>query len=223
MKKLLCLILSLAIVFSFAACGRNEEISGEPKDEVITDTNIADNKDNQEKDEEISQQEKDDAKEDKKENNVSDNKKPSSNIDKPSDKEEKPSKTEISLSELGSSMVGVIPEGEHNLELIPSELYKDIYGVDKSLFSDCVIYGTMISVKANEIILIKVNNESDINKATEILEARKNQVYKTWEQYLPDQFEMVKKGVIKTNGKYAALIISPLVDKVSDKFIQLTK
>ena len=73
------------------------------------------------------------------------------------------------------------------------------------------------------IILIKVNNENEISKAVDLLTKRKEQVYKTWEQYLPDQFEMVKNGVIKTNGKYAALIIAPQVNKVLNKFNELTK
>ena len=70
---------------------------------------------------------------------------------------------------------------------------------------------------------LTVKNEADISTAKSVLEARKQQVYKTWEQYLPDQFEMVKQGVIKTNGKYAALIITPEVSKVEAEFIKLTK
>ena len=118
-------------------------------------------------------------------------------------------------------MINVIPKDEHSLSEIPSELYKDMYGIDKSKFEDVIVSGSMMSVKTNEIIVIKVKNEEDISSAVKILEERKNQVYKTWEQYLPDQFELVKQAKIKTNGKYAALIIAPYSDKVSEAFMKI--
>ncbi len=218
MKKIICLILSLIVVLSlFAGCFKDVE-NNEPNNEIIENSdgseNISPDKEEENKQEENNKENKEEIK-----NETTSQKEPQQSAKPPVTSEKK----EPSLSQLMSEMVSVIPEGEHNLEEIPQEFYKDIYAVDKSQFADVLIYGTMISVKANEIILIKVNNESEISKAVDILTKRKEQVYKTWEQYLPDQFEMVKNGVIKTNGKYAALIITPQVNNVLNKFNSLTK
>lgn len=214
MKKIICLILSLVVVLSlFAGC--KKDVENDLNDNgIVENQGIEENIPSDETLEENKEENKEEIKNDKESS-----KEPQQNA--------KPSVTapnkEPSLSSVMSAMIGVIPEGEHNLESIPLEFYKDIYGIDKTEFSDVLISGTMISVKANEIILIKVSNESEISKAVNVLEKRKEQVYKTWEQYLPDQFEMVKNGVIKTNGKYAALIITPDVNKVLNKFNELTK
>lgn len=214
MKKIICLILSLVVVLSlFTGCFKDVE-NDLPDNESIENSVVEENITSDKTEEDNKEEGKEEIK-----NENAPSKAPQENT-KPS---VTPPKKELSLSQIMSEMVGTIPEGEHNLEEITPEFYKDIYGIDKSQFADVLIYGTMISVKANEIILIKVNNESDISKAVDLLTKRKEQVYKTWEQYLPDQFEMVKNGVIKTNGKYAALIITPQVNNVVNKFNSLTK
>ena len=220
MKKIICLILSLIVVLSlFAGCKKDVESdlndngiveNSGIEENIPSDENTQENKEEENKQEENKEETK---------NETGSSNKPQENTNQSVTTQ----KNEPTLSSLMSSMIAVIPEGEHNLEAIPLEFYKDIYGIDKSEFSDVLISGTMINVKANEIILIKVNNESEISKAVDTLTKRKEQVYKTWEQYLPDQFEMVKNGVIKTNGKYAALIITPEVNKVLNKFNELTK
>jgi len=220
MKKIICFILSLMVILSvFAGCSKEIE-NDVPNNEIVENSGAEEN---------ISPDQTEENKEEnkKEENNKEQNNKNESSSSKEPSPSVKPPvtspKEEPSLSSVMAGMVGVIPEGEHNLEEITPDFYKDIYGIDKSQFADVLIYGTMISVKANEIILIKVNNENEISKAVDLLTKRKEQVYKTWEQYLPDQFEMVKNGVIKTNGKYAALIIAPQVNKVLNKFNELTK
>lgn len=222
MKKILSLILCLILAMSvMSGCGNKENNKPVENDKVVTDkvqnetikNDEAENKEDIEKDNN----------EDKKEETTNENKKPVVENNKPVVESKPPVKVEKTVSEILKSMISEIPEGQHSLEEIPPEMYKDIYGVDKSQFNDVLIYGAMINVKANEIILIKVNNEADINNAVSVLQARKDMVYKTWERYLPEQFEMVKNGVIKTNGKYAALIISPEVNKVANKFMELTK
>lgn len=218
MKKIICIIVSMMCFLTvFSGCAKNEETDNTVNNE-ITDNMNEENISSDNKEEEI--------KEDNKEqNNKEENIKNEEPLKEPQQSVKPPyeEKKEPSLSSVMSQMISVIPKDEHNLEEMPQEFFKDIYGIDKSKFADVLISGTMISVKANEIILIKVNNESEISQAVEALQKRKDQVYKTWEQYLPDQFEMVKNGVVKTNGKYAALIITPHVNKVLDKFNSLTK
>ena len=218
MKKTISIILAiLMMVTLFSACAPEKTMV----DEDIKAENQTENK------EENLTDEKEPVSDDKKEENKNETVKNEENkkeeTQKPETTQKPVSKEEKKASEIAGAMVSVIPSDMHNLEALPQELYKDIYGIDPEKFEEVSVYGTMINVKANEIIVIKVKNEADISTAKSVLEARKQQVYKTWEQYLPDQFEMVKQGVIKTNGKYAALIITPEVSKVEAEFIKLTK
>ncbi len=218
MKKILSIILAILIILAaFTACAPQKPVV----DEEVNIENQTENK------EENLTDEKEPVSDDKKEENKNETVKNEENkkeeTKKPEMSQNSPIKEDKKASEIAGGMVSVIPSDMHNLEALPQELYKDIYGVDPEKFEEVSVYGTMINVKANEIIVIKVKNESDIASAKTVLEARKQQVYKTWEQYLPDQFEMVKQGVIKTNGKYAALIITPEVSKVASEFMKLTK
>ncbi len=218
MKKTLYLI--LAVIVSIAAlygCTKNkkdEEIEN-PETVITENENInsdletgSDKKEEEKVPEEIKKPSAD--KENAEEN------KPSNNPPV-----ETPNNKELSISEVMNKIVSVIPEDKHNMSELPKELYADLYGIDTGKFEDVLVFGSMMNVKANEIMLLKVKDIGDIESATKLLEERKNQVYKTWENYLPDQFEMVKQAKIKTNGKYAVLIISPNSDKVSDAFMKL--
>lgn len=234
MKKIIFGLISMITVISLLSgcAGNSKPVTEAPGNEIVENQdNASGTNDTASDDMEIIPENTDNKKEDTNKTEVTnkpstDNNKPSVD-NKPSDvsgtKPQTPSVSEISLSELMNGMISVIPSDQHNLEALPAEFYKDLYGVDKSQFEDAIIYGTMINVKANEIIIIKVKNESDISKAKSVLEARKSQVYKTWEQYLPEQFEMVKQAQIKSKGKYVALIIAPEVSKVAAKFDSLIK
>lgn len=225
MKKTITMLLAIILTVGlFAAC--SPSVPPVVEDDKVIDAQPENKEENlpgenepekeEIKNESVKNEETKNEKPDKNEPSKEENKKPEEDK-KPAVKEEK------KVSDIAASMVSVIPSDLHNLEAMPQDFYKDIYGIDSSLFEEVIVYGTMINVKANEIIVIKVKNEGDIATAKSVLEARKQQVYKTWEQYLPDQFEMVKQGVIKASGKYAALIISPEVSRVASQFESLTK
>lgn len=225
-KNILTILLILSIVTMLVACSPEVPVVDEDtpieNSDVNTEVNPEDTseKEDSEKEPEKNEENKNEPVKNEETKNEETQKE---EVKQPVASDKTPVKSEKSVAEIASGMVSVIPSDLHNLEVLPKELYKDIYGIDPDKFEDVVVYGTMINVKANEIIVVKVKDEADIGMAKSALEQRKNQVYKTWEQYLPDQFEMVKQGVIKTNGKYAALIISPEVSGVASQFINLTK
>lgn len=216
MKKILLMITVLALCAGiFSGCKKTDV---EIKDDTVVNDNVVTETEKPVENEKEEEKQTEDKKED-----ISDTQKPVNPTEKPVEKPVvKPAeKPQPSLNDIMDKMVGAIPADEHSLSLIPGELYKDMYGVDKSNYEDVLVYGSMMSVKSNEIILIKVKKQEDIASAKKVLEERKNQVYKTWEQYLPDQFEIVKNAQIKSKGNYIALIIAPYTDKVVNAFMSL--
>lgn len=115
-------------------------------------------------------------------------------------------KPELTASQVAGQMVGAMDASTQNLSEMPSDLYSGVYGIDVGSFSSVSVYGTMLNVKANEIIVIKAGG--NIGAAQTALQNRKNTLLEQWKNYLPDQYELVQNGVIETRGDYVTLVIA---------------
>ena len=227
MKKIIMLILALTLFAGFLT-GCKKDIADKDTTEENVQTNVSsesqnesnDKTDEDNKDDKIDSQEQED-------NVAVDDKDKADEPTKKPDLVEKPVNQEISkeytASSLVKEMLTVLPENSMVLEELPADLYSAVYGIEVSEFEEVSVYGSMIGTMANEVIAIKVKNSSDISDAQNVLKSRKDTLYKQYEKYLPDQFEIVKKAVVKTKGDYVILIVSPSVEKLSDKFDKLIK
>lgn len=113
----------------------------------------------------------------------------------------------LSANEVAEKMLGALPE-TGNLMLMPEEYYKDVYMVDPANYDSVSVYGAMINVKANEIIVIKAKDAASVANAKADLTARLAALDEIWKRYLPDQYELVKAGKIVTKGLYVALVVA---------------
>lgn len=68
------------------------------------------------------------------------------------------------------------------------------------------VIAAMMSVNADEIIVLEAKEESKVDSLKASLEKELQAQEQTWSQYLPDQYEKVKQNVIKTKGKYLIYI-----------------
>jgi hypothetical protein len=75
-----------------------------------------------------------------------------------------------------------------------------------------------MNVNSDEIILLKAKDEAHVKSLKEALEREKEAQIKTWEIYLPDQFEKVKNNVIKTNGNYLLYVTYGNPDEIEAIF-----
>ena len=105
-------------------------------------------------------------------------------------------------------MISALPAGSHNMSEIPSDLYASVYQIDPSAYEDVLVYGAMMDVKANEIIVIKAKDSAGLNAAKSALSNRLAALKEQWKNYLPDQYEIVKAGTVTTKGLYAALVVA---------------
>ncbi len=115
-------------------------------------------------------------------------------------------KPEVSLSHLMNQMIGALPKDSYTLTQIPDEFIGNGYQIDASQYESVLVYGSMMGVHANEIILLKAKNQAGVSLAKQTLENRKNQLIEQWKSYLPEQYELVKQSKIVTNGLYAAFV-----------------
>jgi len=89
------------------------------------------------------------------------------------------------------------------------------------LAEDCVQYKIAIcaeGLRADEVWLIEAKDDAAMEVLTELAHARIQAKLDETETYAPDQFLIVQKAVVLTNGNYLALLISPDVDTLRAGF-----
>ena len=86
---------------------------------------------------------------------------------------------------------------------------------------DCVQYQVAIcaeGMRADEVWLIEAKNASALEDLRQLAETRVEAKKDETVSYAPDQYVVVEKAVILTEGNYLALLISPDVDALKAGF-----
>lgn len=99
-------------------------------------------------------------------------------------------------------------------------IYLEKLKLNQEELENGTVIAAMMNVKSDEIIVLEASDEKHVASLKEALEREKEAQMKTWEVYLPDQFEKVKKNIIKTNGKfllYATYENPEKIEKIFDK------
>jgi hypothetical protein len=97
-------------------------------------------------------------------------------------------------------------------------IYLEKMQLNKEEVEEGLVLAAMMNINSDEIILLKAKDEAHIKSLKEALEREKEAQIKTWEVYLPDQFEKVKNNVIKTNGNYLLYVTSGDPEKIEKIF-----
>lgn len=97
-------------------------------------------------------------------------------------------------------------------------IYMEKMVLNKEEEEDGIVLAAMMNVNSDEIILLKAKDKAHVKSLKEALEREKEAQIKTWEIYLPDQFEKVKNNVIKTNGNYLLYVTYSNPEKIEAIF-----
>lgn len=81
----------------------------------------------------------------------------------------------------------------------------------------------MMNVNSNEIIILKAKDKADVDSLKEALEREQDVQIGIWEQYLPDQYEKVKKNIIKTSGNYLLFVTADDASSIEALFDEKVK
>ncbi|MFF2091493.1 DUF4358 domain-containing protein [Paenibacillus sp. NPDC058174] len=101
---------------------------------------------------------------------------------------------------------------------LESAMVKDMYHFDPALLEESTIMTPMMNVKTNEIAVLKVKDSKDVAAVEEGVKKRAEDVQKTFETYLPDQYENAKNYKLVTKGNYVIFIISESADELEQAF-----
>jgi predicted small lipoprotein YifL len=92
------------------------------------------------------------------------------------------------------------------------------YGIDPAACPQAMISRCSDGLRADEIWLVEAQNDEAARKIKELAEARVTLVAQETENYLPDQYAVVKQAKIIQNGSSVGLFISPQADKMAELF-----
>jgi predicted small lipoprotein YifL len=102
-------------------------------------------------------------------------------------------------------------------------MLKDMYSLDEALFQDYVVLMPMMNISTTEFAVFQVKDAKDIPAVEEGIKKRAEAVQKSFEQYLPDQYENAKNYKLVTKGNFVMFAIAEDAADVAAKFEQTVK
>jgi hypothetical protein len=101
---------------------------------------------------------------------------------------------------------------------LPNDVIEDYYGIAPADYSGAVFYVCLDSLLADEIVIVCANDEASADRVRERLENRLAYKADAAENYTPDQFAVIQKGVVRKDGTVVALLVSPEIDRLDKEY-----
>jgi uncharacterized protein DUF4358 len=110
-----------------------------------------------------------------------------------------------------------------NLNKGDKDKLKRLYDVDDNEIEDFILYTAQSNIEADEIAIIKVNKDEKIADVKNKISKRLEEQSASFKDYLPDEYYVIEKHVLKTKGKYILFTISEDAEKIEDIFDECFK
>lgn len=126
-----------------------------------------------------------------------------------------------SAKEMTEEMLKVV-EQPVMMELTEDDIV-NVYNLDPTKLEDFSAHIPSMNVKANELAIFKVKDIKDVAEVLAKIKKRSENVMKTFDRYLPDQYESAKNYTVVEKGNYVLFIISEQADRlvaVFDRFFE---
>ncbi|MFH5836914.1 DUF4358 domain-containing protein [Proteiniclasticum sp. C24MP] len=122
----------------------------------------------------------------------------------------------VPVKEIGDKILEELEWGS----MIPldDETLLQFYELDASLLEEYDANMPMMNVTTQEYSVFKVKDVKDVETVEAAIVKRAEAVQKSFEQYLPDQYENAKNYYTETNGKYLVFVIHENVEKAEEIF-----
>ncbi|HDR7950552.1 TPA: DUF4358 domain-containing protein [Bacillus toyonensis] len=127
----------------------------------------------------------------------------------------------LSATEIGEKIKQVA-----NLEEMKkgdSKKLQKLYNINTDEIESFVLYTAPTNIKADEIATIKVKDMKNVKNIKEKILSRIEKKSKSFKDYLPDEYFLIEKHVLKTKDDYILLAISKDADKIEKTFDKILK
>ncbi|WP_149846966.1 DUF4358 domain-containing protein [Paenibacillus sp. 37] len=124
-----------------------------------------------------------------------------------------------SATEIGKSIEQAVSLKEMKKQDL-NKLQK-LYNIDADSVDDFILYTSTSNVKADELAVIKLKDESQSESVKENMEQRIETQKMKFKDYRPDEYYLLEHHVLKTKGKYVFLAVSKEADSMERAFDSL--
>ncbi|MDK3015828.1 DUF4358 domain-containing protein [Bacillus sp. RB3] len=127
----------------------------------------------------------------------------------------------LSATEIGEKIKHVT-----NLEEMKegdSKKLQKLYNINTDEVESFVLYTAPTNIKADEITVMKVKDVKNVEDIKKKISNRVEKQSKSFKDYLPDEYFLIEKHVLKTKDNYILFAISKDADKVEKIFDKLLK
>ncbi|HDR8072308.1 TPA: DUF4358 domain-containing protein [Bacillus cereus] len=134
--------------------------------------------------------------------------------------------TKENVNNLSATEIGEKIKQVANLEEMKegdSKKLQKLYNINTDEIESFVLYTAPTNIKADEITVIKVKDMQNVENIKEKISSRIEKKSKSFKDYLPDEYFLIEKHVLKTKDNYILLAISKDADKIEKTFDKILK
>ncbi|MDK2562523.1 DUF4358 domain-containing protein [Romboutsia sedimentorum] len=99
-----------------------------------------------------------------------------------------------------------------------SKTLKRYYGLNSNELEDFVLYTSKSTMDVDEMLMVKVKDESQIQSIEDVIDFRINKQLESFSGYGPKQCELLDNYEIKVKGKYVFFAVSEKAQEMKDAF-----
>ena len=99
---------------------------------------------------------------------------------------------------------------------VKEKALSNTYGIDSSMYTDYVFMTAQEATLADTVIIIKATNPESVSQITDKLNNFITMSLNTSVDYNPDQYEIVRKASVKTEGDFVYLVFSKDMDTIEN-------
>lgn len=123
---------------------------------------------------------------------------------------------QLSATQLGKSIEQVVSLKE--MKKADLNKLKKLYKIDADSVDDFILYTSTSNVKADELAVIKLKDESQVEGVKENIEQRIEAQKMKFKDYRPDEYFLVENHVLKTKGPFVFFAVSKEADQMEHAF-----
>ncbi|WP_027632228.1 DUF4358 domain-containing protein [Clostridium hydrogeniformans] len=95
---------------------------------------------------------------------------------------------------------------------------KKLYGINSKDIEDFILYMPESNMKASEIIVIRLKTKESKDIIKEKVEKRADNQGNSFENYVPEEYDLIKNKVVEEKGNYIFMVIHKDSDKIKEDF-----
>ena len=110
-----------------------------------------------------------------------------------------------------------------NMDMADEERLEKLYDIDIEFLQEFVLYVPKTNIEVNELFVLRAKDKDDIDDIKEKIENRIEEQSDNFRDYLPEEYYLIEKHVLKIKGNYILFAISEEAETIEDIFNQFFK